>query len=101
MDAPPNSPVARARQGPGDDVPPERFPKPDGIDEMSDEEIGEWYNERLPPEEREKYIQVCELLGELGVTKSEKHTRTVMNAFHEDPEDPVDVDALLDKLEGI
>jgi hypothetical protein len=98
MDAPPNSPVARARRGFDEEIPPERFPKPDNIDEMSDDEIGAWYNQRLPPEEREKYTQVCELLGELGLTKSEKHTRTVMNAFHVDPEDPVDVEALLEKL---
>jgi Ca2+-binding EF-hand superfamily protein len=70
------------------------------MDSMTERQIHEWYQDRLSDDDAEKYEAVMERLAEAhGEDPPRRDIVRVMNAFHADPEDPVDTDQLLASLE--
>ena len=77
-----------------------RYPFPGNREEMSEEAIGEWYKDRLPPDEFIKFTAFSVVLNQLyGGEVPEEATITLMNAFHVDPTEPVRITETCDQLE--
>jgi len=74
------------------------YPHPPNRDRMSDEAIDEWYRDRLPEAEQQKFEFVVSAIDDAGRDHDEDTIVTVMNHFHTDPNDPVDVAAVLDDV---
>lgn len=78
----------------GDRVRP-RYPYPPNQDRMTEEQIAAWYDNRLPELERKKYRVVLSIIDSEKARHTEREYVTVMNHFHADPGEPVDVNEVL------
>ena len=76
-----------------------RYPYPENAEDMTQEEIGLWYQERLSQRENEKYAAFVVVLERLhGGERPESVIVPLMNAFHADPSEPVDIEELCTEL---
>ena len=67
------------------------YPAPPAENRMSDEQVAAWYRDRLPEREQRKFAFVLETIDERDGDHDDDTIVTVMNHFHTNPEDAVDV----------
>ncbi|MFC3957560.1 hypothetical protein [Halovivax cerinus] len=82
-------------------LPPEKFPKPPNVEEMTDDQIGEWYKNLLSPVEQAKHRRAAEKLLEGGRDPTEAEYRTLMNEFFADLSTPANLRRLEAKLKEV